>query len=89
MNRGCCPKPGVIGTLSGCTTVTPMHPSLAPPGKVTWPGPKVSEKPGASGIVSVPPPVVDVTQSWFTALNGSKKIGRPSVLFCPAIVTMS
>ena len=32
----------------------------------------VSEKPGASGIVSVPPPVVAVTQSWFAALNASR-----------------
>jgi hypothetical protein len=48
------------------------HPVCDPPGKVTWPGAKVSEKPGASEIVSVPPPVVAVTQSWFAAFNGRR-----------------
>src|SRR5690348_3120033 len=47
MNRGCWPKPGIIGTLSPCTTVTVTQPSFDPPGNVTWPGLNDSEKPGA------------------------------------------
>src|SRR5688572_27561403 len=89
MNRGCWPKPGTIGTLSPCTTVTLTHPSFDPPGNVTCPGPNVSENPGASAIVSVPPPVVAVTQSWFAVSSGSRKIGCPTVFVCPGTVTMS
>jgi hypothetical protein len=72
MKRGCCPKPGTIGTLSPWTTVTLTQPVFEPPGKVTCPGPKVREKPGASGMVSVPPPVVGVTHSWFAVFSGSR-----------------
>ena len=72
MNRGCCPKPGTMGTLSPLTTVTLTHPAFEPPGNVTCPGANVNEKPGASGIVSVPPPVVAVTHSLFTVLSGSR-----------------
>ena len=72
MNRGCCPNPGTIGTLSPCTTVTLTQPVFEPPGNVTWPGANVSENPGASGIVSVPPPLVAVTQSWLFVLSGRR-----------------
>jgi hypothetical protein len=89
MNLGCCPNPGDIGTLSPWTTVTLTQPSFAPPGNVTCPGPNVSEKPGASGIVNVPPPVAAVTQSWFAGFNGKRKIGWPTVAVCPATVTRS
>src|ERR1017187_1414429 len=89
MNLGCWPKPGDIGTLSPWTTVTLTQPSFAPPGKVTCPGPNVSEKPGASGMVNVPPPVAAVTQSLLIGLSGSRKIGWPTVLFWPATVTIS
>ncbi len=89
MNRGCWPKPGVIGILSGCTEVTLTQPVFEPPGNVTCPGANVSENPGASGIVNVPPPVVGVTQSSLAGFNGSKKTGAPSVLIWPATVTKS
>lgn len=72
MNFGCCPKPGAIGTLSGWTAVTLTQPAFEPPGNVTCPGPNVSQKPGASGIVSVPPPVAFVTQSWLLILIGKR-----------------
>ena len=35
MKRGCWPKPGTIGTLSRCTTVTLTQPVFDPPGNVT------------------------------------------------------
>ena len=89
MKRGCWPKPGAIGTLSAFTAVTLMQPVFEPPGNVTWPGLNVSENPGASAIVSVPPPVASVTQSAFALFNTTRKIGWPTVLFCPATVTMS
>jgi hypothetical protein len=89
MKRGCWPKPGTMGTLSGCTTVTLTQPVCDPPGNVTCPGANVSEKPGASGIVSVPPPVVAVTQSWLLVLIGNRYIAWPTVLIWPATVTMS
>ena len=54
------------------TTVTVTQPSFDPPGNVTWPGLNDSEKPGASGTVSVPPPVVAVTQSWLTVVKGKR-----------------
>src|SRR5579871_2316058 len=88
INRGCCPKPGDIGTLSPLTGVTEMHPVLEPPGKVAEPGATVSEKPGDWGSVRVPPWVAS-TQSWFTVSRAGRKIGTPTVLSCPATVTMS
>jgi len=72
IKRGCWPKPGTIGTLSPWTTVTLTQPFLEPPGKVTCPGPKVKEKPGASLISSVPPPLAASTQSLFAVLSGSR-----------------
>jgi hypothetical protein len=61
-----------MGTLSVWTTVTLTHPSFDPPGKVTCPGPKLREKPGASAISSLPPPDVAVTHSRFSSFNGSR-----------------
>jgi hypothetical protein len=59
-----------MGTLSLWTTVTLTQPVIELPGNITLPGTIVNEKPGASGIVSVPPPVVAVTHSWFAELSG-------------------
>jgi hypothetical protein len=61
--------------LSEFTTVTLTQPVFDPPGNVTWPGPNVSENPGASGIVSIPPPVVAVTHRELTVFSGNRKIG--------------
>ena len=49
--RGCCPKPGTMGTLSMLTGVTVTHPVCEPPGKVAEPGAMMSRRNPALGAL--------------------------------------
>ena len=71
MKRGCWPKPGDIGTLSMLTGVTDTQPLREPPGKVAEQGAMVRAKPGASGMVTVPP-VVSLTHTRLAGLSSGR-----------------
>src|SRR5262245_13130852 len=71
INRGCCPKPGLMGTFSGFTVVTVMQPVREPPGNVAVPGATVNANPGDCGKVSVPP-CVSSTHNLFTVSRAGR-----------------
>src|SRR3990172_9247349 len=88
INRGCWPICGTIGTLSACTWVTEIYPSLLPSGKVTEFALIVNSKPGTPGIVYVTsafPP----TRFALARSRGTRYIRIPTVLSAPAIVVIS